>query len=190
MTSNPVLIGIGVIVLLLVVVGGFWMLTYNGLVSADQTVGEKWAQVETQYQRRLDLIPNLVATVKGVSGFEQETLLKLSELRTQWQTDPSQQARVQTANELESTISKLLVVAENYPQLTATQSYRDLQAQLEGTENRVAFARGEYNTAVREYNVRVKSFPASLIASGSGFTEKKFFESAAGAENAPSVDFG
>ncbi|MDO8624743.1 MAG: LemA family protein [Candidatus Diapherotrites archaeon] len=190
MTQNPVLIGIVIVVAIVLIAGGIVALGYNGLVSSEQTVSEKWAQVETQYQRRLDLIPNLVNTVKGAGNFEQETLLKLSELRTRWQTQTSQSERVQTTNELESTLSKLLIVAENYPQLTATQSYRDLQVQLEGTENRVAFARGEYNSAVRTYNTRIKTFPENMIAGIFGFSEKKFFESTSGAQNAPTVDFG
>ncbi|HII38485.1 TPA: LemA family protein, partial [Candidatus Micrarchaeota archaeon] len=143
----------------------------------------------TQYQRRVDLIPNLVSTVKGVSGFEQETLTKLSELRTQWQTGGGVAAKVNAANEIEATISKLLVVAESYPELTATQAYRDLMVQLEGTENRIAFVRGEYNLAVRDYNTRIKTIPGSFVAGGAGFAEKPFFESKPGAENAPGVDF-
>ncbi len=189
MANNTLLTGAAVAVVLVLAVAGICIGIFNGLVFADQNVNEKWAQVETQYQRRLDLIPNLVNVVQGVSDFEQETLVKLSELRTQWQTNPSQNARVETANEIESTISKLLFVAENYPQLQATQAYRDLLVELEGTENRVAFARGEYNTAVRDYNVKTKSFPGNIFAGMFGFSEREFFESPIGAENPPVVDF-
>ena len=174
---------------MIVVLGGWYFLTYNSLIGADQNVNEKWAQVETQYQRRVDLIPNLVATVQGGANFEKGTLEDITRLRSQWQTQTSQAQRVETANQLETTISKLLLVSENYPQLTATQGFQDLLVQLEGTENRVAFARNEFNTAVRDYNVRLKAIPGNFIASSMGLSEKKFFDAAAGAENAPKVNF-
>ncbi|MDO8427718.1 MAG: LemA family protein [Candidatus Diapherotrites archaeon] len=182
-----ILAGIAVLVVLLVL----WFFgTYNSFVSLDQGVNNSWAKVETQYQRRVDLIPNLVSTIQGSGNFEQETLTKLSELRTQWQTQSEQSQRVQTANELESTISKLLLVAENYPTLQTTQAYRDLLVQLEGTENRVAFARNEFNDTIKSYNTAIKQIPGSLIAGFMGLKEKEFFEAITeGAENAPAVDF-
>lgn len=184
------LLAIGIIVLVVLLVGLLFWFSYNGMVSADQTVQEKWAQVESQYQRRIDLIPNVVNTVKGTANFEQETLSELTRLRSQWQTAPSQSARIDTGNQIESTISKLLLITENYPQLTATQAYRDLIVELEGTENRVQFARGEFNVAVREYNTKIKSFPGNMVAGMFGFSEKKYFQSKAGADQAPTVDFG
>lgn len=185
--DNKILIGIGAIVLVVVIIFLAFFGLYNSFVSLEQGVDAKWANVETQYQRRVDLIPNVVNTVKGVSGFEQETLTQLSELRTQWQTQP--QARIETANQIESALSKLLVVAENYPELKATQAYRDLIVELEGTENRIAFARTEFNDAVRNYNTSIKSFPGVIVAGMFGFSEKEFFEATLGAENPPIVDF-
>jgi LemA protein len=179
---------LGGIVLIFIIAGLFVMGTYNNLVSLDQTTNTKWANVEAQYQRRVDLIPNIVATVKGTAGFEQSTLTKLSELRTQWQTQPEQ--RVDTANQIESAISKLLVVSENYPTLQATQAYRDLIVELEGTENRISFARGEFNYSIQSYNTAVKSFPANIIAGMFGFNQKEFFKATTeNAQNAPNVDF-
>ena len=179
--------GIVIVAVLLVL----WFFgTYNSFIALDQGVNNSWAKVETQYQRRVDLIPNLINTIQGSGNFEQETLTKLSELRTQWQTQPEQSQRVQTANQLESTISKLLLVAENYPTLQTTQAYRDLLVQLEGTENRVAFARNEFNDTVKSFNTATKQIPGSWVAGFMGLTEKEFFEATTqGAENAPVVDF-
>ena len=179
------------------IIGGFALLvliivlmvfgTFNGFVAAEQQVDEKWANIETQFQRRVDLIPNLVATVQGVSDFESDTLVELSKLRTQWQTQP--ETRIETANQIESALSKLLLVAENYPVLQATQAYRDLLVQLEGTENRISFARQEYNSAVRNYNTQIKRIPGVFLANMFGFTDKEFFEAQAGADVVPDVDF-
>ncbi len=163
--------------------------TYNSLVASDQNVNQNWAKVETQYQRRIDLIPNLVATVQGESGFEKGVLTEVTRLRSQWQTQTSQAERVETANQLESTISKLLLITENYPQLRSTQAFQDLMVQLEGTENRVAFARNEYNAAVGDYNIRIRSIPTNFVAASMGLHEKAFFQAAPGAENAPKVSF-
>lgn len=185
-TGTYVLIGV---VALAALFGGWYALTYNSLVAADQGVNAKWAAVETQYQRRVDLIPNLVSTVKGTSGFEQETLAEITRLRSQWQTQTAQADRVKTANELETAISKLLLITENYPELKSTQAYADLMVQLEGTENRVAFARNEFNEAVRGYNVNVQSLPNSIVASSMGLKPKEFFQAAKGADAAPTVKF-
>ena len=187
--SKTQMILIGLVAVL--ILAGLWFFgTYNSFVSLDQSVSNSWAKVETQYQRRVDLIPNLVNTVKGSGNFEAATLTKLSELRTQWQTQTGQTQRVQTANELESTISKLLVVAENYPTLQSTQAYRDLLVELEGTENRVAFARNEFNDTVKNFNTSIKQIPGSLVAGFMGLKEKDFFQATtAGAENAPNVNF-
>ncbi len=173
---------IGVIVL----VFGFWVIgVYNGEISRDQGVQGAWSNVEVQYQRRFDLVPNLVNTVKGVAGFEQETLTKLTALRSQWQTQTNVNERITTANQFESTISKLLLITENYPELRATQAFQDLMVQLEGTENRISTERTRYNDAAREYNVYISVIPNSFFLGGK--QRKTFFESASGTENPPQV---
>jgi LemA protein len=145
--------------------------------------------VETQYQRRVDLIPNLVNTVKGAANFEQETLTEITRLRSQWQTSGTVNERVQTANQIESVLSRLLLVAENYPQLTATKNFQSLQDELANTENKVAVERGRYNDAIRNFNARIKTFPSNIVAKNLGYTDRTYFESAEGAENAPEVNF-
>ncbi|HLC92118.1 MAG TPA: LemA family protein [archaeon] len=186
--ANNTLIAIGAVVVVLLLVGIWAGATFNNFVALEQNIEGKQADLEAQYQRRVDLIPNVVNTVKGVAGFEQETLTELTQLRSQWQTQP--EARIDTANQIESALSKLIIISENYPELQATQAYRDLIIELEGTENRVAFARTEYNNAVREYNTAIKKFPGNFISGMFGFSEKKYFEANTGAENAPTVDFG
>lgn len=179
---------IAAVIVIVVLIGGVILMSQNQFVSLSNKVDEKFANLQADYQRRVDLIPNLVATVKAAGNFESETLTKLSELRTRWQTQP--EARVDTANELESTLSKLLIVSENYPELQAVQGYRDLQIQLEGTENRIKFSRDEYNGAVKEYNTVIQQLPSAWIAPWFGFKSKPFFEAITpGAENAPAVDF-
>jgi len=171
---------------------------YNGMVNKDQAASEAWANVESSYQRRMDLIPNLVNTVKGYANFEQETLTKVVEARasaTQVKIDPSnltpeklqQFQAAQTG--VSSALGRLLAVAENYPDLKANQNFLDLQAQLEGTENRINVARNRFNETVRAYNSSIKRFPGNLIAGITGFTAKGFFEAQEGAENAPQVQF-
>ncbi|QQR92953.1 MAG: LemA family protein [Candidatus Iainarchaeum archaeon] len=178
-------LGIGALVVLVLIVGMYVVGITNGEVKLDNDVRAQFANIETQYQRRFDLIPNLVNTVQGVAGFEQETLTELTRLRSQWQTAPTSDAKVQAANQLESTISKLLLITENYPQLQATQSFQDLMVQLEGTENRISVERTRYNDKAREYNTYIKVFPNSIFLGGK--TEKPYFQAAAGAENPPVV---
>lgn len=182
MKRSPLLIGsiVAVVAVVLWIFGG-----YNGLVTERQNVDTAWSQVETQYQRRFDLIPNLVSSVKGAAGFEQTTLTQITEARTQWQNASTRDERVQAAGALD----RLLVTVEAYPQLQATQAYRDLMTQLEGTENRVATARRDYNEAVKTYNLRVKRFPGLVLAALFGYDAEPGFESSDGAENAPSVNF-
>lgn len=180
---------IGLLILL-----GLWIIAaYNGLIVAQENVSTQWAQVETQYQRRVDLVPNLVNTVKGAARFEQDTLQNVTEARTKWmQTTAAASPRSQqiaAAQEFESALSRLLVTVEAYPQLLATQAFRDLMTQLEGTENRVAVARRDYNEAVRAFNLRVKRFPGKILAGFFGFSEESFFEAQPGAEQAPPVKF-
>ena len=188
----PAIIG-GGLLLIIMILGG----TYNGLVTSHESVNTAWSKVETQYQRRSDLIPNLVSTVKGAANFEQETLTKVIDSRakaTQIKVDannPDDIAKFQAAQkEVSSSLSRLLAVAENYPQLKATDNFKDLQSQLEGTENRITVARNDFNTEAKSYNTKVKSFPTNLLAGMFGFKERPYFEAEAGSEKAPTVNFG
>src|SRR6186713_734609 len=192
------LIIIGVIVVIIFIIYRVFAGTYNNMVELSEAIPKEWAQVETQYQRRADLIPNLVNTVKGYANFEQETLTKVIEARasaTQVKIDPSNitpeqlQQFQQAQNNVGSALSRLLVVAENYPDLKANQNFLDLQAQLEGTENRIAVARNRFNEVVQPYNEYIRRFPTNMIAGMYGFTPKGYFEAAKGSENAPTVDF-
>ena len=191
-------LGIGVLLVLVLLIGGGN--TYNGLVSRSQAVDSQWAQVQSQYQRRADLIPNLVSTVSGAANFEKSTLTEITAARAsvgqlkidanQAPNDPNVLAQFQKAqDQLSSALSRLLVVVERYPELKATTNFRDLQAQLEGTENRIATERMRFNEAVQGYNVAVKRFPTVLFAGVLGFQAKPYFQSAAGAETPPKVDF-
>ena len=187
---NPWMIGglivLGVIVLLVLT----YISIYNTLVRMNEGVNGGWANVETQYQRRVDLIPNLVSTVKGAADFEAGTLEEITRLRSQWQAAPDVNAQIETANQIESALSKLLVIAENYPQLTATQNYQALQDELANTENKISVERKRYNDLVRAFNAKIKTFPSNIVAGNLGYTDKTYFEAAAGAETAPLVDFG
>ncbi len=194
-TRNIVLIVIGGLILLL---GGCGCSGYNGLVQMDQNVKGKWANVESDYQRRSDLIPNLVNTVKGAADFEKSTLEAVVNARaqaTQTKIDvtnlsPEKVAEFQKAqSQLSGAIGRLLVTMEKYPELKATDAFRDLQAQLEGTENRIKVSRNDFNSAVQEYNTSVKKFPMVLFSGMFGFKEKGYFAAEAGAEKAPTVDF-
>ena len=159
------------------------------LVSLDANAKEKWANVETQYQRRFDLIPNLVSTVKGYAAHEEKLFTEITEMRSRWQNAPTIDDKVTAANGLEGAIGRLLMVVENYPVLKASENFLSLQDELAGTENRVSVERTRYNEAVKQYNVATKRIPTSIIASMFGFKEKKMFEAAEGAENAPKVTF-
>jgi len=172
--------------------------SYNGFVSLDEDVDGQWANVETQYQRRFDLIPNLVATVKGVAEFEQETLTAVTEARAS--AFNAMQAVGEGAGSIADfqqsnmvlgrAMNGLLGYSERYPELKANQNFSDLQAQLEGTENRIAVARKDFNASVKAFNGKVRRFPGSLWAGMFGFDQRDYFESVAGSEAAPSVDFG
>jgi len=187
-------IGIGALVILVL-----WIFSsYNGLVSKEEAVNSQWGTVESQYQRRMDLIPNLVNTVKGYAQFEQETLTKVIEARsnaTSVKIDPSNltpeklQQFQQAQEGVTSALSRLLVVVEKYPDLKANQNFLDLQSQLEGTENRIAVERKRFNDVVNTYNNSVRSFPGVLVAKISGFDRKGYFEASEGAEKAPTVTF-
>jgi LemA protein len=188
-----------IIVIGLLVLLGFSMCgSYNTTVGKDENVKKAWSQVENQYQRRADLIPNLVATVKGYADFEQSTLTAVIEARskaTQVKVDldnlsPDKIAEYERAQgALSSSLGRLLAVSENYPDLKANQNFLDLQKQLEGTENRISVERKNYNEAVQDYNGFIRRFPTNLITGMFGFTPKGYFEAQTGAENAPKVQF-
>lgn len=189
-------IGIIVGLLALLLIGG--CNSYNGFVNAEEDVEKSWADVQSQYQRRADLIPNLVNTVKGAADFERETLEAVTSARakaTSVNIDPSNLSpealqQFQSAQgELSSSLSRLLVSVERYPELKANANFLDLQAQLEGTENRISVARDRFNEQVTSYNKKTRRFPASFFAGIFGFGEKGQFQAQAGAENAPTVNF-
>lgn len=171
---------------------------YNGCVTAEENVETAWSNVETQYQRRADLIPNLVATVKGYAAHESETLEAVIAARANAtaitidasNVTPEQLAAFQSAQgELSSALGRLMAVSESYPDLKANQNFLDLQAQLEGTENRITVARNTFNEQARQYNTLIRHFPTNLIAGMFGFEKKPYFEAEAGAEKAPVVEF-
>jgi LemA protein len=188
------LIVLGVIIFILLIGG----CSYNGMVSKEENVKAKWGAVQSQYQRRSDLIPNLVATVKGVANFEKSTLVEVTDARaraTSIQVDPTKlnpetiQKYQAAQGQLSTALGRLLVASEKYPDLKANQNFTDLQASLEGTENRINVARLDFNDAVQQYNTTVRSFPAVITAKLFGFTEKGSFTAEAGANKAPKVSF-
>ncbi|MBO8151864.1 MAG: LemA family protein [Candidatus Marinimicrobia bacterium] len=188
-----------VIGLLIVVIVFYLIGTYNSLIRLEEEVNSAWAQVSNQYQRRADLIPNLVETVKGYARHEQETFQAVTEARAKATQitispeildNPEAFGRFQKVQgELSSALSRLLAVAENYPQLKANENFLSLQAQLEGTENRIAVERRRFNEVVRRYNTRIRRFPTNLIAGMFGFEKKAYFEAEEGAEKVPRVQF-
>jgi len=188
------------IIFLVVVVGASWADNYNKLVSLQQGVDSKWAEVENQYQRRADLIPNLVNTVSGAANFEKSTLVEVTQARAsvgQIKIDPSHAPSTQAdldkfqaaQGNLGNALSRLLVVSERYPDLKANQNFIDLQAQLEGTENRITTARYYFNEAAQSYNTAVHSFPSNIIAGFSHFTDKPYFKAKEGTDVPPPVHF-
>ena len=184
-------VGVVLVALVAWVVG-----SYNRLVTSREGVNNAWSAVESDYQRRSDLVPNLVATVQGAANFEQDTLTKVTEARakaTQTTVNLDDPATVQafsaSQGELSSALSRLLVSVEAYPTLTATKNFQDLQAQLEGTENRISVARKDYSAEAKSYNVLRSKFPTNIVAGIFGFKERTYFETEAGAEVAPTVDF-
>ena len=187
-----------VIIIVVAILGIGGCSSYNGLVKGEESVTAAWAQVESQYQRRADLIPNLVATVKGYAEHESSTLQAVTEARnkatgitidannmTQEDLNRFQQAQ----DELGKSLGRLIAVSEAYPDLKANENFKDLQAQLEGTENRISVARQDFNKAAQAYNTSVRSFPKNIFASIFGFEKKAYFQAAAGSEEAPKVEF-
>lgn len=193
--NAKVWIAIGIVVLLAL----YGISVNNSLVEKEENVDQAWAQVENQYQRRTDLIPNLVSTVQGAANFEQETLTEVIEARsraTSINVDPAQLNNESTIRQFEqaqqqlgSALSRLLVTVERYPELTATQNFRDLQNQLEGTENRISTERMRFNRAAQEYNTSLRRFPTNVMAGLLGFERKYYFEATEGSETPPDVSF-
>ncbi|MCE2741784.1 MAG: LemA family protein [Sphingobacteriales bacterium] len=194
-TSNIILLVFGAALILLLFNG---CSSYNNMVNKQETTSSAWAQVENVYQRRADLIPNLVNTVKGVANFEQKTLTDVINARasaSQMKVDASKLSADQiqkfqaSQGELSQALGRLMVVAEQYPQLKATDNFKELQSQLEGTENRISVERGKFNDAVKDYNAYIRKFPQVLYAGLFGFDKKGYFEAEKGADKAPEVSF-
>ncbi len=183
---KPIWIVLGVIAIFAIWVGS----SYNGLISQDETVDSKWAQVDTQLQRRFDLIPSLVATVKGAAGQEQKVFGELAAARAKYSgASGNVEGQVSAANEYQSALGRLLVIVENYPQLNSIQSFNNLMIQLEGTENRISVERKNYNDAVENMNKRVQRFPGNIVAAIFGFEQREYFQAVEGADKAPVVNF-
>ena len=194
MKKSSIIIAIAAVV----IIAGWAVSGYNGMVTSEENVNTQWSNVETQYQRRADLIPNLVNTVKGYATHEQSTLESVMEARskaTQVTVDPSNltaeklQEFQQAQGEISSALGRLLAITENYPDLKANQNFLELRAQLEGTENRINVARKNFNEAAQEFNTTIRRFPKNIIAGIFGFERRAYFEAAEGAETAPSVQF-
>ena len=191
---NTIILIVGVVALIT-----FWFIgKYNGLVNKEENVNSKWAQVENVYQRRADLIPNLVATVKGYAEHEQQVLTDVVAARAKAtsvnfnadnMTEENIKAFQAAQDQLSGALSRLLVTVEKYPDLKANENFKELQAQLEGTENRISVERKNFNDAVKEYNTGLRRFPTNIVANMFGFDKKAYFEAAAGAEVAPKVEF-
>src|SRR3989339_386898 len=189
----------GIIILLLVILISWGISTYNNLVTINEEVNQSWSQVENQYQRRADLIPNLVNTVKGYADFERGVLTDVTEARAKVSqfnitpevlNDPQAfQKFEQLQGNLSSALSRLLVTVENYPNLKANENFLQLQAQLEGTENRISVERKKFNEVVQQYNITIKRFPSAFFAGIFGFREKSYFKSIPGSEAPPKVEF-
>jgi LemA protein len=197
---------IGALVLAVLIAGGYFVSVRNNIVGLEEQVNQQWAQVESQYQRRYDLIPNLVRTVQGAANFEKSTLEAVVNARSRVgqvaapagapgaaagvTTDQAQMEQFAAAQQgLSNALSRLLVVVEQYPDLKSNRNFLELQSQLEGTENRIAVERGRYNQEAQAYNTAIRRFPASMVASMSGFKAKAYFRGAAGSSQAPQVEF-
>lgn len=188
-TSKKVWIGVGIVALLLIL----WVASsYNGLVRSYLGVGNAWANIEAQYQRRFDLIPNLIETVKGYKAYEEKVFVEITQMRSQWQSAKQVgdvDSQLSAARGLDGALGRLLAVSENYPDLKADKVFNNLMISLEGTENRIAASRMDYNGAVREYNTRTMTFPSNIVASLFGFKQRTSFESAPEAKKVVEVKF-
>lgn len=185
---KPWMIIIGIIVLIALWFG----ITYNRLISLSGSVDGQWANVQSQYQRRIDLVPNLVNTVKGYAKHEQNLFTEITELRSQWQANINKgdiQGQQSTIVNMESALARLLVVVENYPQLKANENFLSLQDELAGTENRIAVERQRFNDAVKKYNIKIQKVPTNIVANLFDFEPRVYFESQPNADKAPTVEF-
>jgi len=178
-----------IIVALMVLVGGYFWSFYNGLVSMDQAVKSQWAQVENQFQRRLDLIPNLVSSVQGAMNQEKTIFSDLADARSRYAGAQTTDEKAAAAGKVETAFGRLLAIMENYPQLKSIDTVQNLMVELAGTENRVATERGRYNEIVQTYNTKITQLPGNFIAPMFGFSAKTYFEATSGAEVAPKVQF-
>ncbi len=175
-------------VVILVIIIGYGVVSYNSFISQNETVDKQWAQVETQYQRRFDLIPNLVASVKGIMNQEQAVFLAIADARTKYSGAVTVNDKAAAATQVESALGRLLVIMENYPALQSAQNVQILMAQLEGTENRISVERQRFNDEVRSFNVSVQTLPSSLVAKMFGFSTRNYFEAATGSDVVPAVN--
>jgi LemA protein len=180
---------VAVLAVIVLAIGGWLVGGYNGLVQSRTTVDNAWAQVENYLQRRNDLIPNLVETVKGIAQQEQAVFGAIADARARMAGAKTPEETINAAHQMDTALGRLFVVVENYPQLRSSENFLRLQDEIAGTENRIAVARGDYNAAVRDYNVKVQTFPTVLYARLMGFQPKPFFEATPGAEAPPQVKF-
>jgi LemA protein len=183
------LVAIGVILLLVIIIGASLWGTYNSLVTKSQAIDAQWAQVETQYQRRFDLIPNLVNSVKGYMAQEQTIFSQIADARTRYAGAQTPDEKAAAGSDVETALGRLLVIMENYPNLRSIETVTTLMDELAGTENRINIERQRYNTSVQDYNTTIKRFPTNLLASMFGFESRQYFEADTGASTAPKVDF-
>jgi len=184
MNKTLIIIGIIILILILGIIG-----TYNKFVTGEEGVDAQWANIETVLQRRFDLIPNLVNTVKGFAAHEKEIFTEVTRLRSQWASAGTANAKVGVANEMQGALGRLMLVAENYPQLKSNQNFLALQEELAGTENRISVERRRYNESVRRYNTTIRKFPGRLFAGLFGFEKRTAFEAAPEAATVPTVEF-
>ena len=188
-TWGCVLAAVGVIVLGAIIIAVSLVGIYNGLVTKSQGIDSQWSQVETQYQRRYDLIPNLVNSVKGMMTQEQKIFLAIAEARTRYGAAQTVNEKAVAAGEVETALGRLLAIMENYPDLKSSQNVTQLMDELAGTENRISVERKRFNDLTRDYNTQVKTFPTNMLAGMFGFSEKQYFESVTGSDTPPKVEF-
>lgn len=186
--GKTLLVVVGALAFIVVVFVVWFIGTYNSLVSADQETNAAWSQVENQYQRRADLLPNLVEVVKGYAKHEATVFEEVTKARSQWAGAKSQDEKMKAADEMQSVLSRLMVVVEAYPDLKASASYTTLQAQIEGTENRISTERKRYTEVANAYNIKIKKIPTSLVADIYGYKAKPLFEADAGTNKAPKIN--
>ena len=183
------IVGIAIVVIVVLAIGGWLMGIYNSFISQSQAIEAQWGQVETQYQRRFDLIPNLVNSVKGLMAQEKAVFDSIAQARTKYGSAATVNEKAAAAGEVETALGRLLVVMENYPEIRSSTAVVSLMDELAGTENRISVERRRYNDLVRTYNTSIKTFPNAMLAGMFGFTEKAYFQSVSGADKAPKVEF-